>query len=152
MKTPFKNQMERAVLKEPPHAHPELRASQPTSTVHELARRIATHPFGRDLSEEYRLLLARCASEIEFVDGQMVVREGDPANRFYLIFECEVANHSPCQPNRRPTVRDNLASRPLRRWAALAKSEAKIVHAGRTSAHSNAVNKGCVSGKRRRVV
>ncbi len=94
MKTPFKIQMERIVLEEPPHAHPELRAVHPTSDQHELARRIACHPFGRDLSEEHLLLLARCASEIEFVEGQMVVREGDPANRFYLILEGEVSIES----------------------------------------------------------
>lgn len=94
MKTPFMTQVERAVLEDPPHAHPELRASQPTPTEHELARRIAAHPFGHGLSEEHLLLLARCASEIDFVEGQMIVREGDPANRFYLIFEGEVAIES----------------------------------------------------------
>lgn len=56
-----------------------------------LARKIATHPFLADLSPHQRRLLADCAMLIQFKPGELLFREGDPANRFYLIQEGLVA-------------------------------------------------------------
>ena len=51
----------------------------------------AKHPFLDGLSRKHLNLLASCAMRVEFRSGEMFCREGDLANRFYLIFEGEVA-------------------------------------------------------------
>ena len=43
------------------------------------------HPFVRNLAREHRATLNRCAMLVHFETGQTIFREGDPANRFYLL-------------------------------------------------------------------
>jgi CRP-like cAMP-binding protein len=55
------------------------------------------HPFLDGLREEHLEVLARCAMPVEFKTGEVLFREGDPANRFFLIQEGRVvieAGHS----------------------------------------------------------
>ena len=54
---------------------------------HELAK----HPFLDGLSNKHLQLLATCAMPTAFASGEVFYHEGDPANRFYLIAEGEVA-------------------------------------------------------------
>ena len=43
------------------------------------------HPFVRNLAQEHRAILNTCAMLVQFETGQTIFREGDPANRFYLL-------------------------------------------------------------------
>jgi CRP/FNR family cyclic AMP-dependent transcriptional regulator len=57
----------------------------------DLAMHITRHPFMADLSPHQRRLLADCAMLIQFKPGELIFREGDPANRFYLVQRGSVA-------------------------------------------------------------
>jgi CRP-like cAMP-binding protein len=50
----------------------------------------------RGLQPKFIRTLAGYATETEFKPGQLIFREGDPANRFYLIIHGEVALESSC--------------------------------------------------------
>lgn len=56
-----------------------------------LQRILAEHPFIRGLKDQHVELLLGCASNIRFDAGQIVFREGDEANQFYLIREGKMA-------------------------------------------------------------
>jgi CRP-like cAMP-binding protein len=51
---------------------------------------IAAHPFLLGLSEHHVRLLADCATRVAFEADHVVFREGETANRFYLIERGEV--------------------------------------------------------------
>ncbi len=48
------------------------------------------HPFLRDLDTALLTPLAGCAMPVEFKSGELIFREGEMANRFYLIVEGRV--------------------------------------------------------------
>jgi len=52
---------------------------------------IRQHPMFADLSEKFCSLLCGCAQNTRFDAGTYLVREGDPADRFYLIRHGRVA-------------------------------------------------------------
>ena len=52
---------------------------------------IADHPFFKELRWDHILALADCAMKTEFRAGELIFREGDPANRFFLILKGKVA-------------------------------------------------------------
>lgn len=56
-----------------------------------LQRILAEHRFARGLSDRHLELLTGCASNIRFEASQLVFREGEEANRFYLIRDGKVA-------------------------------------------------------------
>ncbi len=64
-------------------------------TKPDLEKILSRHPFVAGLSAEHLRLLADCAMQTHFEAGQIVFREGDTANRFYLIEQGEVALESP---------------------------------------------------------
>jgi CRP/FNR family transcriptional regulator, cyclic AMP receptor protein len=43
------------------------------------------HPFLHNLSDAHMETLVGCASNVRFADGTAVIREGELANKFYLI-------------------------------------------------------------------
>jgi CRP/FNR family transcriptional regulator, cyclic AMP receptor protein len=51
---------------------------------------IAQQPFFKGLNEHLVQLLADSAMEMQFKPGDWIYRQGDPANRFYLILEGKV--------------------------------------------------------------
>ena len=55
---------------------------------------IAGHPFLRDLKPEHVRLLADSAMRVRFEKDELIFREGDPANRFYLIEQGRVSLES----------------------------------------------------------
>jgi CRP-like cAMP-binding protein len=55
---------------------------------------LAEHPFLKGLSPHQIRLLTDCAMVVNFKPGELVFREGDPANRFYLIHRGKVALES----------------------------------------------------------
>ena len=52
---------------------------------------VAAHPFLLGMSEHHIRLLADCALRTRFEKDQVIFREGETANRFYLIEQGEVA-------------------------------------------------------------
>jgi len=56
---------------------------------------IVGHPFLRGMKPEHLRLLASCAMECSFAQSEVIFREGDPANRFYLLREGQVALEAP---------------------------------------------------------
>ena len=52
---------------------------------------LAAHPFSHGLQEKHLKLLVGCASNLRFDAGQVIFREGEEANRFYLIREGRMA-------------------------------------------------------------
>ena len=60
----------------------------------ELTELITEHRLFKDLAPRYLALLAEVAMFKEFAADELIFREGDPANRFYLILEGEVAVES----------------------------------------------------------
>ena len=56
----------------------------------QLAALIAGHPFFRELTPQHVQLLADAAMLKEFKPGEIIFKEGDPANRFYILINGEV--------------------------------------------------------------
>jgi CRP-like cAMP-binding protein len=54
-------------------------------TADPMAKRISERPFLRGLTHDQLALLADCALPAQFKAGQIVFREGERANLFYLI-------------------------------------------------------------------
>jgi CRP/FNR family cyclic AMP-dependent transcriptional regulator len=52
---------------------------------------LAEHPFFSGLDPRYIQLAAACASDVYYNEGDVLFRQGDEANNFYLIREGKVA-------------------------------------------------------------
>ena len=50
-----------------------------------IATRVALHPFLGGMNHTQLALLTDCAMAAHFKPGQIIFREGEPANRFYLL-------------------------------------------------------------------
>jgi CRP-like cAMP-binding protein len=61
----------------------------------DLEKVIGGHPFLKGLTPHHLRLLSDCAMKTTFNAGELIFREGDPANRFYLITKGEVAIECP---------------------------------------------------------
>ena len=59
---------------------------------------VSEHPFLRSLAPAYLDILAECADERGFREGELIFREGDIADRFYLIDQGKVALESQMRP------------------------------------------------------
>ncbi|MGA9120849.1 MAG: cyclic nucleotide-binding domain-containing protein [Bacteroidota bacterium] len=53
--------------------------------IENLADVLRQHPFLEKLSEEHMAVIVGCASNAHFPDGSLLIREGDIANKFYLL-------------------------------------------------------------------
>jgi CRP-like cAMP-binding protein len=53
--------------------------------MNNLHETILSHGFFRGMKPEHLAVLADCASEVKFKAGEVLFREGEPANKFYLI-------------------------------------------------------------------
>jgi CRP/FNR family cyclic AMP-dependent transcriptional regulator len=67
---------------------PAVATGHPASS--QLLALIARQPFFKGLNEHHILRLADSAMETQFTPGDWIYRQGDPANRFYLILEGKV--------------------------------------------------------------
>lgn len=52
---------------------------------------LAAHPFFKNLKDEYLDFIVGCALNVRFKEGEVILREGEPADKFYLIREGKVA-------------------------------------------------------------
>ncbi len=65
-----------------------------TDSAPPLTDAIAGHPLFKGLAPQYLNLLGEVAMLKEFPADEVIFREGDPANRFYVILDGEVALES----------------------------------------------------------
>ena len=84
------------------------------SALNNLTTIIAQQPFFDGLSERHIQILSESAMLIEFEAGHWIFRQGDPANRFYLILSGKVLIESELEQGRMIPIRtlgpgDNLA-------------------------------------------
>jgi len=59
-----------------------------------LLAQIGNHPFFRGMSPGHLEILAACAMSVGFQKDELIFREGDPANRLYLLQSGRVALES----------------------------------------------------------
>jgi CRP/FNR family cyclic AMP-dependent transcriptional regulator len=76
-----------------PHSETAPAAARPTPLESTLAR----HAFLQGLNPHQIRLLSDCAMPVKFGPGELIFREGDPANRFYLINRGSIAIESHVQ-------------------------------------------------------
>jgi CRP/FNR family transcriptional regulator, cyclic AMP receptor protein len=81
-----------------------------------LERIIAEHPFFEGLDSEFTKLMVSCASNVRFKAGIYILKEGDPANTFYLIREGKVAVEV-FAPQRQPIIVATLSVGELLGWS-----------------------------------
>lgn len=62
-----------------------------TETIHTLEPIIRTLPIFQGLSEPHMEIITGCASNVRFETGQIVFREGDEADRFYIVRSGRIA-------------------------------------------------------------
>ena len=54
-------------------------------SMNDLRQRVVSHPFFGGMKATHLSVLADCAREVTFARDEVLFREGDPANQFYLI-------------------------------------------------------------------
>jgi CRP/FNR family cyclic AMP-dependent transcriptional regulator len=59
--------------------------NQREAKIESMATRVALHPFLAGMNRKQIALLTDCAMAAHFKPGQVILREGEVANRFYLI-------------------------------------------------------------------
>jgi CRP-like cAMP-binding protein len=52
---------------------------------------LEAHPFFKGLKEEYLDFITGCASNVVFKENEIILREGEPADKFFLVREGKVA-------------------------------------------------------------
>ena len=68
--------------------------NQATVRSGSMSVRVALHPFLAGMNATHLALLSDCAIAVHFKKGQTILREGELANRFYLIESGKVALES----------------------------------------------------------
>jgi CRP-like cAMP-binding protein len=82
----------------------------------DLERSVAAHPFLIGLGEHHVRLMADCAIRTQFEADQVIFREGETANRFYLIEHGKVALESAAYTGEPVTI-DMVADGDLLGWS-----------------------------------
>ena len=75
--------------------------------MEDLKNILAAHPFFKGLKEEYFALVVGCASNVRADVGNMILREGEDANQFYLIRSGTVSIQL-MTPNKGPVIIETL--------------------------------------------
>ncbi|HSP64384.1 MAG TPA: cyclic nucleotide-binding domain-containing protein [Pyrinomonadaceae bacterium] len=81
-----------------------------------MSARVATHPFTAGMDHEQLALLTDCAMCAHFKEGDVIIREGQPANRFYLIESGKVVLLSSME-HEQPLVVDTIGAGDLLGWS-----------------------------------
>lgn len=81
-----------------------------------LAQAVASHPFLIGVNEHHLRLLADSAMRTTMAVGKIIFREGEAANRFYLIESGKVALESPGNANELVTI-DTIGAGDLLGWS-----------------------------------
>jgi CRP-like cAMP-binding protein len=62
------------------------------------------HPFFKDLEQEYLNFIVGCASNVVFKEGEVIMKENDQADKFFLIREGMAAIDIPISERRIITI------------------------------------------------
>ena len=81
-----------------------------------LEQAVAAHPFLMGVNEHHIRLLADSAMQTTFEAGELIFREGETANRFYLIESGKVVLESPGKGNEPVTI-DVVGAGDLLGWS-----------------------------------
>ena len=84
----------------------------------DLERSVAAHPFLIGMSEHHIRLVADCAIRTQFEKEQVIFREGETANRFYLVDQGKVALESAAYTGNPVTI-DMVGDNDLLGWSRL---------------------------------
>ena len=89
---------------------------KPQNGIEPIATRVALHPSLAGMNHEDLAMLTDCAMVVHFAAGQIIFREGEPANRFYLIESGRVVLESN-GPESNPMVIDSIGAGDLLGWS-----------------------------------
>ena len=91
---------------------------RPCATVSEsdLHAQVASHSFCQGLNDELVQRLTDCALRVHFDPDQIIFREGDMANRFYLIERGEIALEA-TERDAKPTLLQTLGAGDVLGWS-----------------------------------
>ena len=81
-----------------------------------MATRVALHPFLVGMNHKHLALLTDCAIPVHFKKGGIILREGDLANRFYLIESGKVVLEAG-EDSGEPVVIETIGSGDLLGWS-----------------------------------
>jgi len=81
-----------------------------------LERIIAEHPFFSGLDYGFVNLMVSCASNVRFKGGSYILKEGDPANTFYLVRAGKVAVEV-LAPQHKPIIVSTLGVGEILGWS-----------------------------------
>ena len=84
--------------------------------VEPLSTRVALHPFLAGMNRKQLALLTDCAIAVHFEKGQIIFREGEMANRFYLIEAGKVVLES-SEGLGNPAIIDTISPGDLLGWS-----------------------------------
>src|SRR5947207_13333777 len=95
----------------------EEKKSMYTQTeVEPMTVRVGLHPFLVGMNRTQLALLTDCALAVQFKKNQVIFREGEPANRFYLIETGKVILESSGEAGE-PVVIDTIGAGDLLGWS-----------------------------------
>ena len=77
---------------------------------------LAEHPFLKGLDPRHTQLITGCASNVRFDTGQIIFREGEEANQFYVIRQGKVALQI-YTPGRGSIIIDTLTEGEILGWS-----------------------------------
>ena len=84
--------------------------------IETLERIIAEHPFFSGLDGDFTNLMTGCASNVRFKRGDYILKEGDPANTFYLMRSGKVALEV-LAPQHKPIIIATLGEGEILGWS-----------------------------------
>jgi len=90
--------------------------TEPRGVIEPMATRVALHPFLAGLNRTHLALLTDCAMATHFMTGQTILREGEFANRFYLIESGKVVLESAAALGK-PVVVETIGAGDLLGWS-----------------------------------
>ena len=82
-----------------------------------LITKLGDHPFLRGFEPAQLQVLAANAMPVEIPAGEVIFREGDNANRFYLIQAGEVSLESQDNPEHKPMVIETIGAGDVLGWS-----------------------------------
>jgi CRP-like cAMP-binding protein len=94
-----------------------LPANDASQDRRSLVAALGDHPFLRELETDQLRLLAANAMPVEIPAGELIFREGDNANRFYLIHDGEVVLESQNDPEGKAMVIDTIGAGDVLGWS-----------------------------------
>jgi len=84
--------------------------------MEDLTKILAEHLFFKGLSDDYLKLIVGCASNVKFGAGEMILKEGEEANNFYLIRSGKVSIQFKT-PNKGPIIIETLGEGDILGWS-----------------------------------